>query len=254
MSTVKVGKTEFGSGMPNICIPITGRSEEIILGQAERIAGAAPDVVEWRVDFYEKASDLQAVLALAEGIAEKLGEIPVLFTFRSANEGGEQAITPEDYSKLNLAVAESGRAALVDIEAFMPGLAAAELIAKLKKLGVAVITSNHHFHETPSLEEMLRIFNKMAKTGTDIRKLAVMPAGKLDVVHLLEATAIASEDGLGPVITMSMGALGGISRVSGETFGSCMTYAALGAASAPGQFEVEDERTVQKILHETFAK
>ena len=38
-----------------------------------------------------------------------------------------------------------------------------------------------------------------------------------------------------PVITMSMGALGAVSRLSGEAFGSAMTFANPGTASAPGQ-------------------
>ena len=38
-----------------------------------------------------------------------------------------------------------------------------------------------------------------------------------------------------PVITMSMGALGAVSRLCGEAFGSAMTFANPGTASAPGQ-------------------
>ena len=38
-----------------------------------------------------------------------------------------------------------------------------------------------------------------------------------------------------PVITMSMGPLGAVSRLCGEAFGSAMTFANPGTASAPGQ-------------------
>ena len=38
-----------------------------------------------------------------------------------------------------------------------------------------------------------------------------------------------------PIITMSMGALGAVSRLSGEALGSAMTFANPGTASAPGQ-------------------
>ena len=37
------------------------------------------------------------------------------------------------------------------------------------------------------------------------------------------------------VITMSMGPLGAVSRLCGEAFGSAMTFANPGTASAPGQ-------------------
>ena len=42
-----------------------------------------------------------------------------------------------------------------------------------------------------------------------------------------------------PVITMSMGALGAVSRLCGETFGSAMTFANPGQASAPGQVALD---------------
>ena len=38
-----------------------------------------------------------------------------------------------------------------------------------------------------------------------------------------------------PVITMSMGPLGAVSRISGELFGSALTFGTAGTASAPGQ-------------------
>ena len=42
-----------------------------------------------------------------------------------------------------------------------------------------------------------------------------------------------------PIITMSMGALGAVSRLSGEAIGSAMTFANPGKASAPGQVSLE---------------
>ena len=38
---------------------------------------------------------------------------------------------------------------------------------------------------------------------------------------------------------MSMGALGGVSRLCGEAMGSAMTFACAGKASAPGQIELD---------------
>ena len=38
-----------------------------------------------------------------------------------------------------------------------------------------------------------------------------------------------------PLITMSMGALGTVSRLCGELTGSCLTFGSLSQASAPGQ-------------------
>ena len=52
-----------------------------------------------------------------------------------------------------------------------------------------------------------------------------------------------------PVVTMSMGGLGAVSRVSGAVFGSALTFATAGGApSAPGQLPVERVRAMLELL------
>jgi 3-dehydroquinate dehydratase-1 len=52
-----------------------------------------------------------------------------------------------------------------------------------------------------------------------------------------------------PVITMSMSAAGVTSRLTGESFGSALTFGAAKKASAPGQIGVEDLNQVLDIIH-----
>ena len=54
MKTVKIKDMEIGTGMPKICIPITGRNREEILLDIEEIQRQKPDLAEWRVDCYEE--------------------------------------------------------------------------------------------------------------------------------------------------------------------------------------------------------
>ena len=67
-----------------------------------------------------------------------------------------------------------------------------------------------------------------------------MPNCPEDVLELLSATVWANKTGQAPVITMSMSAMGAVSRVSGQVFGSCVTFGTVGEASAPGQLALED--------------
>ena len=70
----------------------------------------------------------------------------------------------------------------------------------------------------------------------DIVKLAVMPQKASDVISLIKVTEEFKQihsDGL--IITMSMGALGAVSRIAGQLSGSCVTFGAGEVASAPGQ-------------------
>ena len=89
----------------------------------------------------------------------------------------------------------------------------------------------------------------MQGLGADIVKVAVMPQNTRDVLTLLEATEVmVREHASIPVVTMSMGPRGVISRVTGALFGSAMTFAMVGQASAPGQMEIEDLRKAMKML------
>ena len=83
-------------------------------------------------------------------------------------------------------------------------------------------------------------------------KLAVMPQSMQDVLNLLEETShFHQEFPDHPLITMSMGPKGCISRISGEFFGSCVTFGAGEKASAPGQLPVDELETMLGILHKS---
>ena len=125
-----------------------------------------------------------------------------------------------------------------------------ELVQYAHKKGVHVIMSEHHFDETPSREDMQETLEKMEILGADLPKLAVMPESKEDLLTLLEATLYSSQRLRRPIITMSMGKLGRLSRMMGEYFGSCMTFATAKDASAPGQVPLADLKKVLEVLHD----
>ena len=47
---------------------------------------------------------------------------------------------------------------------------------------------------------------------------------------------------------MAMGDLGKVTRISGEVFGSCLTFGTVGDASAPGQIESTNLKGILKTL------
>ena len=134
---------------------------------------------------------------------------------------------------------------LVDIELFSGREGVEELVALAKEKNVKTIFSNHDFFKTPSENEILSTLKQM-----DIAKIAVMPTCTEDVLTLLSATCKAKKELSCPVITMSMAKAGLISRLSGEVFGSCLTFGAAGNVSAPGQINALKLRSVLEILHE----
>lgn len=253
MNTVKVRNIEIGAGIPKICVPIVGITREEILAAAENIKSTKADVVEWRVDWYEDIFDFTKTEATMQALREVLGEMPILFTFRTSKEGGEKAIETEAYVELNQNAAKTGLVDLVDVEAFTGDDVVKAVVEIAHENGVKVIASNHDFHKTPAKEEIVSRLRKMQELGADIPKIAVMPQNKKDVLTLLAATEeMVSEYADRPIITMSMSGTGVISRLCGEVFGSALTFGAVGKVSAPGQMGIEDLTTVLGLLHKSL--
>lgn len=253
MNTVKVRNIEIGAGIPKICVPIVGVTREEILAAAENIKSTKADVVEWRVDWYEDIFDFTKTEATMQALREVLGEMPILFTFRTSKEGGEKAIETEAYVELNQNAAKTGLVDLVDVEAFTGDDVVKAVVEIAHENGVKVIASNHDFHKTPAKEEIVSRLRKMQELGADIPKIAVMPQNKKDVLTLLAATEeMVSEYADRPIITMSMSGTGVISRLCGEVFGSALTFGAVGKVSAPGQMRIEDLTTVLGLFHKSL--
>jgi 3-dehydroquinate dehydratase-1 len=246
--TFQIGNATFGEGRPKICVPIVAATRGEIWKKVEEISCLPVEIVEWRVDHYKDFEEKESCLQTLQGVKERLGEKALLFTFRTSAEGGNRSIEKEAYYQLNLEAAASGYAALIDIEAFLDEEQTVSVIEKLHKSGVYVITSNHDFTKTPDTEEMVRRLTRMEELGADVAKLAVMPVNRQDVLNLLQATERADEQIEIPVVTMSMGSLGVMSRLCGNLTGSAMTFASVGEASAPGQIPVEQMREFLNIL------
>ena len=238
MKTVQVRNITLGEGRPKICVPIVGQTKDDILLEAGTFARIPVDVVEWRVDWFEDVFDT---------------DTPILFTFRTAKEGGEKAISNEAYKALNMAVAKSGYVDLIDVEAFTGEEIVKSMIQEAHSYGVKVIASNHDFDATPEKDEIVRRLRMMQDYGADIPKMAVMPRNKQDVLTLLSATLEMSEQFADrPIITMSMAGTGVVSRLTGEIFGSALTFGAATNASAPGQINVNELEQVLDIIHKSL--
>lgn len=250
MNPVIVRNVNIGEGMPKICVPIVGTTKEEILETAKEIIDSPADLVEWRVDWYESVFQMQKVVSLSAELRDILGDMPILFTFRTKAEGGQKELDARPYAMLNQMLITSGNIDLVDVEVFQAKDAVNSIIEAAHKYGVKVVGSNHDFANTPSREEIVTKLCYMQSIGVDIPKIAVMPQNKKDVLTLLEATEeMVSNYADRPIVTMSMTGMGAVSRITGETFGSAITFGAHGKTSAPGQIDVRELKKILEIMH-----
>ena len=160
MKTVQVRNITLGEGRPKICVPIVGQTKDDILLEAGTFARIPVDVVEWRVDWFEDVFDTDKVLDVAKDLQTVLKDTPILFTFRTAKEGGEKAISHEAYKALNMAVAKSGYVDLIDVEAFTGEEIVKSMIQEAHSYGVKVV-----YHSCGSIVEAIPL---LIEAGVDV--------------------------------------------------------------------------------------
>ena len=110
------GRT-LGGDTPVICAPLVGRTRERVLAEAANVVAKKPDVIEWRVDFFEAIGDTAAVVDTLAALRSAVGDAPIIFTRRSTKEGGTP-IPLDDAGVVALydAVGATGDADFLDFE------------------------------------------------------------------------------------------------------------------------------------------
>ncbi len=241
INTIEIKNRVIGEGIPKICVPLVGRTSEEIIAQAQKLASVSKvnniDIAEFRADFFKDLADPDRLSSVLNKLRDILQDNILLFTIRSETEGGEKLATgcPSIF-EINRFIIENRLADMVDMELFSCDESSYELIELAHSNGIKIIMSNHDFKSTPAVDEIVRRLCLMQDKGADIAKIAVMPENKKQLLELLMATeTMNSEYARVPIVTISMGKLGALSRVCGQVFGSAITFASLDRESAPGQ-------------------
>lgn len=243
------GRPLAGGRLPAVCAPLVARTRSDLAAEAAAVAALQPDLIEWRVDFFSRIDYTAEVLAAAREIRSAAGAIPLLFTRRSRREGGQPiALAEEQVVALYGEVAATGAVDAMDFEMGNDAAHVARVRALTREHGLALVLSFHDFQRTPEDAELDARFSQAHALEADVAKVAVMPQGVADVHRLLGATLRASERLPIPVISMSMGGLGAVTRLAGGAFGSALTFAVGSAPSAPGQVPIADVRAAIAVL------
>jgi len=250
MKPIKLnGQPIIEGNRPLICTPLVGKDQAALLGELAVILPKKPDVIEWRVDFFAAIGDINEVLRAGQAIRTAAAGYPVIFTCRAAHEGGQ--VVPLDEAglvALHAALCESRLVDFIDYELSNPAGPRERLRQVSRANGVAMIMSYHNFQETPDAATLEAKYLDAERYGADVAKVAVMPRSPGDVLTLLGATWRADETVAIPLIGMSMGGLGAVSRMAGGVFGSALTFAVGQSSSAPGQVPIEALRDVLETV------
>ncbi|HFF5124438.1 TPA: type I 3-dehydroquinate dehydratase [Acinetobacter baumannii] len=233
-------------------VPITAKTKEQALAQAQVIANTADaDLAEFRIDLLSFASDTKQVIALGHELKKILGNKPMIATIRTKNEGSQLEISDADYGKTYQAYLKNPFMDWLDVEMFRDQKVVSEIVQKAHQKKVLVVMSNHDFQKTPSQDEIEKRLLKQDQMGADVLKIAVMPKSKQDVFTLMNATLKVSQQTTKPLLTMSMGQSGTISRVATANMGGSYSFGMIGQASAPGQIDVTKLKQILQTVQPT---
>jgi 3-dehydroquinate dehydratase-1 len=246
MKRIRVGGKVIGrADQPLICSSLVGKSRAAILDEVDSIAPKRPDLIEWRVDFFEAVSDIAEVIDLASAIKSTAAKIPVIFAFRAMGEGGGVcALNETDILKLYVAACASRCVDFIDYEMSNSPASVNRLREISRNSGVAMIMSYHDHQGTPDDEVLAEKFAEAERLGADVAKIVVTPRHSEDVLSLLSATKKASQTCAIPLISVAVGGIGAVSRVFGWAYGSSVTFASGRNDPAPGQMRIEELRSV----------
>lgn len=262
---------EASGGDPRLLARLLAQAADAVVRALEDAdAGAAASPVPGAV--------VGSVPGAAPGAAEEAeGRVTrpgVLVTLRTRSQGGGLDLDRGGYRAVLGALAEGylegtglRRPDAVDVEAYCADLyvpggrdleearADLRLLAGLvHRAGLDVVASCHDLSGTPEEDETMDLLIDMQDDGADVVKLAATPHDAVDVARLLNATACAREILSVPLVTMSMGEQGAVTRVAGGVFGSALTFVLVPGPdgswtpSAPGQLPIESVRAVHEVL------
>lgn len=250
VGAVSVGGVILARGTTRICVPLMGRDEGEFAARAASVPPGACDLVELRADHLDHV-DAGTVTRAVEAVRRALpAGVPVLLTLRTLSQGGRWDTSAAGYVALLESVLAGGAPVdALDVEDSTPAAGRDRLVARAHARGVPVVMSSHDFTRTPTAEWLVGALGVQQDHGADVVKVAVMPHDAADVVAVLAATvAYTSRPDARPAVVIAMGALGVSTRVSGATFGSCLTFGTVGEPSAPGQIPAPELRHVLDLL------
>ncbi|MCS4484205.1 type I 3-dehydroquinate dehydratase [Gleimia sp. 6138-11-ORH1] len=243
---------EIGAGAAKVICSVSGADAAQLVAQLQQIDFTQVDLVEWRVD--SLASFADAIISGVSRVVRRESPVPILATFRTTTEGGTGDFA--EYYRVLATLISCGVDA-IDIE-YTHGQAK-EIIEKAVVNGVVPVLSKHDQYATGKVETILAELQEMQRfvgetvlktrlelgnddpsfVGAGVIKYVSYATAPMDALKLMLASRhfVETMQKL-PMITLSMGKAGQVTRVFPATSGSAATFASVNDSfTAVGQLD-----------------
>ena len=172
---VRLGGVVLGEGRPKVCVPVMGESIAAFGRSAAQAARAGAEVIELRIDSLNAMPSAQEAIAACRAVREAAGDVPILFTLRTARDGGPGSADAAAYAALLAEVAQAGVCEAIDVELSVGNAAFARLVRAAHAGGAAVVGSSHEFGEIADIRLAGEWLRRQRALGADVCKAAIMP-------------------------------------------------------------------------------
>ncbi|WP_100182385.1 type I 3-dehydroquinate dehydratase [Candidatus Nitrosotenuis aquarius] len=213
------------------CVSIAETTPAKVLSTLKK-ALQKSDYAEIRFDFLAP-KDIPMALELTKKYNKQC-----VFTLRPKNQGGKFQGTEKERISILKLIAEYNPYFL-DLEF---SAANKDLIEYIKKTKTQILVSWHDFHGTPSVATLSQKYQKMKKVSKNIKLVTTAKSIK-DTASVL---SLYKKQGSG-LIAFAMGDYGRISRILCLHLGAPYTYVSLGKPVAPGQFSLDEIKSLQSL-------
>ncbi len=236
--------------MTRLCVPLTGSTCRQMAVELAAAADGGADAVELRLDFLDEWDE--AAVADLLHAAESFPGM-VIATYRTASEGGHyDGDETTRISRLEF-VGLSPAVDYLDLE-YEAWRASANI---RQKIGLVcevnadtdrsrhkLILSRHNFENTPF--DVAPMIDVIGREPAHVAKIACKANHIVDALRMLDT--LRANAAVRPVIALSMGEPGSMTRILARKFDAFLTFASLDAAreSAPGQISLADMKTLYR--------
>lgn len=192
------------------------------------------DYAEVRFDFLKPDQVPDALQLIQDSLSR------CICTLRPKSEGGRFDGSEQNRISILKMIAEY-RPYLLDLE-FSTLAKNKSLLEYVRRTGTEILVSWHDFRRTPGFSTLYSTMQKMKKISQNV-KIVTMAKSVSDATTVLSLYR-KQDSGL---IAFSMGDHGRISRILCMELGSPFTYVSLGKPVAPGQFSVDEVKSIIRL-------
>ncbi|MFH1519192.1 MAG: type I 3-dehydroquinate dehydratase [Candidatus Omnitrophota bacterium] len=232
---IRIGNVTL-NGIPRIAIAVSDEEKNGL------IKSCNVDIIEIRIDQFKR---LDTSYIRENVVVRRALKIPLILTIRSKSEGGEKSIPGKTKAKIfeeTISLVDA-----VDIELRSSEVSKVVNIAKKNKK--LIIISWHDFKSTPDNKILTKILAEAKQKGADIVKIATKANKPDDVNRLMKFT---QENKSKNIITIALGSIGAISRLTFPIAGSLVTYSYINKPSRGGQIPLDTLREQLRLFYPQY--